>query len=69
MRDQSFGLGEFEFEVIAQELAQLPFDFLDFGAWPVEAKQPIICLCRAAGYADPLGACQIDRVTGQGQSA
>lgn len=42
MGDQSLGLGEFQFERVAQELAEAGLDLLSFRAWPCEAEQEVV---------------------------
>jgi len=40
--DQRLGLGEFQFELLTQELTDLSLDLLGFCPWPEESKQEIV---------------------------
>ncbi len=39
--DQRLLLGEFQLEVVAQELAQSSLDLLGFGPWPGESQEEV----------------------------
>src|SRR5258708_24774095 len=46
--DQSLGLGEFQFERVAQELAEAGLDLLSLRAWPSEAEQKVVGVAHVA---------------------
>jgi len=46
--DQGLGVGEFKFEVIAQEHPDRLLDLLGFAAWPAKPKQPIVRLAQVS---------------------
>ncbi|MCW8098930.1 hypothetical protein OOZ58_20460 [Streptomyces tauricus] len=52
MSDQRLFLGQFQIEVVTQELGQVLLDLLGLGFRSGETKEMIVRLCRAPGYAD-----------------
>lgn len=61
MGDQCLVLGQFQSEVIAQELPEAGLDVFGLGLGPGEPQQGVIGLCRGPGYAEAVGV-----VPGQG---
>jgi hypothetical protein len=49
--DQGLGRGQFQFELVVQELPDASFDLLGFLPGAGEAQQPVVGLCRGPDYA------------------
>jgi hypothetical protein len=45
-------LGQFQLELVAQELSEVALYLLGFGLWPGETEQGVVDLCRGPDYAE-----------------
>jgi hypothetical protein len=64
VRDQRLLLGEFQFEVVAQELGEAFLDLFGFGLRPGEPEEVVVGLCRAICYAELAGARAVNALHG-----